>query len=192
MQIILCNSYFLFCHLFIVSNPWFPVWKLYFFHFKKLQKAIEGSTRSGVRLRPPLASFRDISKHKSVPKPPPPSSSSSSTSPSSPPFSPEAPPPSTASEQEHNHHPHQDHEAEVWIEGVMGETGESSSTSGSSSSSSTTRRRSCSYNSDLTLPPSSTPPPPPDPPPPFIPLSTLRPSQRLSKAEDDSDDEPMV
>ncbi|KAF4794982.1 Chloride channel protein 1 [Turdus rufiventris] len=28
----------------------------------KLQKAIEGSTRSGVRLRPPLASFRDISR----------------------------------------------------------------------------------------------------------------------------------
>uniref|UniRef100_A0A669B3U3 Chloride channel, voltage-sensitive 1a n=1 Tax=Oreochromis niloticus TaxID=8128 RepID=A0A669B3U3_ORENI len=29
---------------------------------KELQKAIEGSTRSGVRLRPPLASFRDISR----------------------------------------------------------------------------------------------------------------------------------
>uniref|UniRef100_A0A7N6AYZ9 Chloride channel, voltage-sensitive 1a n=1 Tax=Anabas testudineus TaxID=64144 RepID=A0A7N6AYZ9_ANATE len=29
---------------------------------KELQKAIEGSTRSGVRLRPPLASFRDIRK----------------------------------------------------------------------------------------------------------------------------------
>ncbi|XP_013866797.1 chloride channel protein 1a isoform X2 [Austrofundulus limnaeus] len=153
---------------------------------KELQKAIEGSTRSGVRLRPPLASFRDISNHKSVPKPPPPSSSSSSTSPSSPPVFPEAPPPSSASE--HNHHPPHDHEAEVWIEGVTGETGESSSASGSSS----TRGRSCSYNSDHTLPPSSTPPPPPDPPPSFIPLSTLRPSQRLDEAEDDSDDEPMV
>ncbi|KAF7643312.1 hypothetical protein LDENG_00241720 [Lucifuga dentata] len=32
---------------------------------KELQKAIEGSTRSGVRLRPPLASFRDISNHNS-------------------------------------------------------------------------------------------------------------------------------
>uniref|UniRef100_A0A8C6WG48 Chloride channel, voltage-sensitive 1b n=1 Tax=Neogobius melanostomus TaxID=47308 RepID=A0A8C6WG48_9GOBI len=29
---------------------------------KELQKAIEGSTRSGVRLRPPLASFRDASR----------------------------------------------------------------------------------------------------------------------------------
>ncbi|NXI00654.1 CLCN1 protein, partial [Pachycephala philippinensis] len=29
---------------------------------EELQKAIEGSTRSGVRLRPPLASFRDISR----------------------------------------------------------------------------------------------------------------------------------
>uniref|UniRef100_A0A8C9XVA7 Chloride channel, voltage-sensitive 1a n=1 Tax=Sander lucioperca TaxID=283035 RepID=A0A8C9XVA7_SANLU len=38
---------------------------------KELQKAIEGSTRSGVRLRPPLASFRDIINHNSVPKPPP-------------------------------------------------------------------------------------------------------------------------
>ncbi|CAB1334517.1 unnamed protein product [Coregonus sp. 'balchen'] len=28
----------------------------------KLQKAIEGSTRSGVRLRPPLASFRDVNR----------------------------------------------------------------------------------------------------------------------------------
>lgn len=32
------------------------------FLFFQLQKAIEGSTRSGVRLRPPLASFRDISR----------------------------------------------------------------------------------------------------------------------------------
>ncbi|MBN3325089.1 CLCN1 protein, partial [Atractosteus spatula] len=41
---------------------------------KELQKAIEGSTRSGVRLRPPLASFRDASrqgrgdKHKQLPQ----------------------------------------------------------------------------------------------------------------------------
>uniref|UniRef100_A0A8C6MKI2 Chloride channel, voltage-sensitive 1a n=1 Tax=Nothobranchius furzeri TaxID=105023 RepID=A0A8C6MKI2_NOTFU len=35
---------------------------------KELQKAIEGSTHSGVRLRPPLASFRDVSKHKSLPR----------------------------------------------------------------------------------------------------------------------------
>ncbi|XP_037129075.1 chloride channel protein 1 isoform X1 [Syngnathus acus] len=36
---------------------------------KELQKAIEGSTRSGVRLRPPLASFRDASR-KSKHQPP--------------------------------------------------------------------------------------------------------------------------
>uniref|UniRef100_A0A3Q3GQY9 Chloride channel, voltage-sensitive 1a n=1 Tax=Kryptolebias marmoratus TaxID=37003 RepID=A0A3Q3GQY9_KRYMA len=160
---------------------------------KELQKAIEGSTRSGVRLRPPLASFRDICNHKSVPKPPPPPSSTapssaSTTSPPSPQIFPEAPPPSSASDHKHNNH-HHEHETEVWIEGVKREAGGRSSTSGSSSS----------YNSDLTLPPSSTPPPPPppDPPPPSpppssIPLSALRPSQRLHQAEEDSDDEPMV
>lgn len=31
-------------------------------HLSQLQKAIEGSTSSGVRLRPPLASFRDASR----------------------------------------------------------------------------------------------------------------------------------
>ncbi|CAB1321020.1 unnamed protein product [Coregonus sp. 'balchen'] len=35
---------------------------------KELQKAIEGSTRSGVRLRPPLASFRNISRKSSKPQ----------------------------------------------------------------------------------------------------------------------------
>ncbi|XP_024861534.1 chloride channel protein 1 [Kryptolebias marmoratus] len=43
---------------------------------KELQKAIEGSTRSGVRLRPPLASFRDASRK--TKKHPPPSSAASS------------------------------------------------------------------------------------------------------------------
>ncbi|XP_077382950.1 chloride channel protein 1 isoform X2 [Festucalex cinctus] len=43
---------------------------------KELQKAIEGSTRSGVRLRPPLASFRDASRK--TKKHQPPSSASSS------------------------------------------------------------------------------------------------------------------
>lgn len=42
----------------------------------QLQKAIEGSTRSGVRLRPPLASFRDASRK--AKKHPPPSSATSS------------------------------------------------------------------------------------------------------------------
>uniref|UniRef100_A0A8D0CTJ9 Chloride channel, voltage-sensitive 1a n=1 Tax=Sander lucioperca TaxID=283035 RepID=A0A8D0CTJ9_SANLU len=51
---------------------------------KELQKAIEGSTRSGVRLRPPLASFRDIINHNSVPKPPPSSPTAVSSSTSSP------------------------------------------------------------------------------------------------------------
>uniref|UniRef100_A0A669EP09 Chloride channel, voltage-sensitive 1a n=1 Tax=Oreochromis niloticus TaxID=8128 RepID=A0A669EP09_ORENI len=56
---------------------------------KELQKAIEGSTRSGVRLRPPLASFRDISNHNSVSKPPPSSPNAPSSPPSSSPPSPE-------------------------------------------------------------------------------------------------------
>ncbi|XP_047217611.1 chloride channel protein 1 isoform X1 [Girardinichthys multiradiatus] len=43
---------------------------------KELQKAIEGSTRSGVRLRPPLASFRDASRK--TKKHQPPSSAASS------------------------------------------------------------------------------------------------------------------
>ncbi|XP_061092989.1 chloride channel protein 1 isoform X1 [Conger conger] len=38
---------------------------------KELQKAIEGSTRSGVRLRPPLASFRDGSRKSAKPIPQP-------------------------------------------------------------------------------------------------------------------------
>uniref|UniRef100_A0A3P9K8Q9 Chloride channel, voltage-sensitive 1b n=1 Tax=Oryzias latipes TaxID=8090 RepID=A0A3P9K8Q9_ORYLA len=44
---------------------------------KELQKAIEGSTRSGVRLRPPLASFRDASRKAKKHQP----SSSTATSP---------------------------------------------------------------------------------------------------------------
>lgn len=36
----------------------------------QLQKAIEGSTRSGVRLRPPLASFRDASRKAKKHQPP--------------------------------------------------------------------------------------------------------------------------
>lgn len=44
----------------------------------QLQKAIEGSTRSGVRLRPPLASFRDASR-KAKEQPHPTSAPSSPT-----------------------------------------------------------------------------------------------------------------
>ncbi|XP_063055965.1 chloride channel protein 1 [Engraulis encrasicolus] len=63
---------------------------------KELQKAIEGSTRSGVRLRPPLASFRDASRKAKKP-PHTPSTPSSPTrrtpsSPSSPTRSPTEPP----------------------------------------------------------------------------------------------------
>uniref|UniRef100_A0A3Q2Q6R8 Chloride channel, voltage-sensitive 1a n=1 Tax=Fundulus heteroclitus TaxID=8078 RepID=A0A3Q2Q6R8_FUNHE len=163
---------------------------------KELQKAIEGSTRSGVRLRPPLASFRDISKHKSVPKPPPSSSSApsspSATSPPSPQMIPE--PPRSLSPDHHNHHQNNhEHETEVWVEGVPKEVEGCSSRRSSTSSS---RSRSCSYNSNLTLPLPSTPPaPPPTTPPPSpssIPLSTLRPAQRHLEAEEDSDDEPMI
>ncbi|XP_030268891.1 chloride channel protein 1a [Sparus aurata] len=185
---------------------------------KELQKAIEGSTRSGVRLRPPLASFRDISNHNSVPKPPPSSPTSPSAPASTPPPSPPtaSPPPSPSSPHPHHHHHHHHHhhlhhhqnETEVWIEGVKLEVEESTSSStGSGGSSSSTAAstsacsRSCSYNSNLTLPPSSTPPPvpssstpppPPSPSPPLsssIPLSTL---QGLFEGDEDSDDEPMV
>ncbi|XP_035262486.1 chloride channel protein 1 isoform X1 [Anguilla anguilla] len=45
---------------------------------KELQKAIEGSTRSGVRLRPPLASFRDASRKSTKPTPQPTPSTPSS------------------------------------------------------------------------------------------------------------------
>lgn len=41
-----------------------------FLLFQQLQKAIEGSTRSGVRLRPPLASFRDASRKTKKHQPP--------------------------------------------------------------------------------------------------------------------------
>ncbi|XP_034401401.1 chloride channel protein 1-like [Cyclopterus lumpus] len=126
---------------------------------KELQKAIEGSTRSGVRLRPPLASFRDITNRNSVPKSPP---SSSSAAPSSPPSTSTCPPPSTSTCPPPSapaapqlpppppHHRLHENETEVWIEGVSPEVEESR----------------------LTPPPSTTPPPvpssstPPPPPPP--------------------------
>ncbi|XP_029298395.1 chloride channel protein 1a isoform X2 [Cottoperca gobio] len=168
---------------------------------KELQKAIEGSTRSGVRLRPPLASFRDISKHNSVPKPQPssPAAPSSPTSPSAP-TAPQPPPPSPPHPHDHCH----ENETEVCIEGVTLEVEESSSYSAgsgavsSSTGASSSPSRSCRYNSDLTLPPSTTPPPvpssstPPSPPSSSAPASTLVPLQRLLEGDEDSDDEPMV
>uniref|UniRef100_A0A8B9JFN0 Chloride voltage-gated channel 1 n=1 Tax=Astyanax mexicanus TaxID=7994 RepID=A0A8B9JFN0_ASTMX len=52
---------------------------------KELQKAIEGSTRSGVRLRPPLASFRDTIRKSSKPSKTSPAPSSPGSPPGSPP-----------------------------------------------------------------------------------------------------------
>ncbi|KAM7373642.1 hypothetical protein PAMP_008480 [Pampus punctatissimus] len=172
---------------------------------KELQKAIEGSTRSGVRLRPPLASFRDISNHNSVSKPPSASPSApSSPNSTSPPsaaevLQPLSSPPLTTDIRRH----HNATTTEVWIEGLRVEVEESSSGSGSAGSSGSSSTgacssasRSCSYNSNLTLPPSSTPPPVPSSTPPpstsAIPLSSTRPLQRLFEEDDDSDDEPMV
>ncbi|KAM9839036.1 chloride channel protein-like [Aulostomus maculatus] len=140
---------------------------------KELQKAIEGSTRSGVRLRPPLASFRDISNHNSVSKPPP-SSSSAPSSPNSPP--PPCPPPAPQ-RTAHFPAPHQQlqiycqNETEVWVEGVAGE--ESSTGSGGSTGDG------CSYE-----PPAATLPLP----------SVVTPLSPVMPFEDggDSDDEPMV
>ncbi|XP_034070982.1 chloride channel protein 1a isoform X2 [Gymnodraco acuticeps] len=162
---------------------------------KELQKAIEGSTRSGVRLRPPLASFR---KHSSAPKPPP----SSSTAPSSPtstscPLALPVPQPPPLSPPHHHIH---EAETEVWIEGVTLEVEESSSyTTGSGPGACSSPRTSCSDNSNVSLPPSTPPPPvpPPSTPPPSpsstsIPPSTLTPLQRLLEGDEDSDDEPMV
>lgn len=172
-----------------------PFYLLLFLLLLQLQKAIEGSTRSGVRLRPPLASFRDISNHNSVKKPPTSSPSPSPTSTSSAPTAPQPPSPSPP----HHHHLCQKNETEVWIEGVKTEVEEGSSAGSSggcsrSTGDCTSTSRSCSYNSNLTLPPSSTPPPvpssstPPPSPSSSIRLSTLRAPQGLCEGDEDSDD----
>ncbi|KAM6973832.1 chloride channel protein 1-like [Tautogolabrus adspersus] len=171
---------------------------------KELQKAIEGSTRSGVRLRPPLASLREIINHNSVTKAPPssptaPSSLSSIPSPSPSP-DPQPPPSSSSPPHPHHQHPQPESETEVRIEGVKLEAEESSS-GGSGTVAISSSSMSCSYNSNLTLPPSSTPPPVPSsstppvsppPPSPSIPLSPLTALQGLLEGDEDSDDEPMV
>ncbi|XP_012685024.1 chloride channel protein 1a [Clupea harengus] len=155
---------------------------------KELQKAIEGSTRSGVRLRPPLASFRE-SRRKSA-KPPTstssgPSSPSSPTSPTSPftpaltPHPPPAPTPDPAPDA-----PAPAKEMEVWIEGVWREpqvgvesSSSTSSTSGSSSSLSSTPSGSN---------PSLVPPTPPSPS--TIPLSNLQPVPEVVLEETDEEE----
>lgn len=199
------SSPFLFLSSFRLYPPLFYLLTLPLLLHLQLQKAIEGSTRSGVRLRPPLASFRDISNHNSVAKPPAssPAAPSSPTSTSSPSAATPPPRPSPSPLHHHHHHHHyQENETEVWIEGVKIEVEESSSSSigsgGGSSSmgASTSASRSCSYNSNLTLPPSSTPPPVPSSSTPPLSsdthLSTQRPLQGVLEGDEDSDDEPMV
>ncbi|RXN11295.1 chloride channel 1-like protein [Labeo rohita] len=155
---------------------------------KELQKAIEGSTRSGVRLRPPLASFRDtIRKASKRPQASsPPSSPSSTTAPSSPLSAPVVPhvhspsPPAPVKEEKE--------EMEVWIEGVKREVivgNSSSTTTGSTSGSGTgsSDSETGSPDSSPSLPPSSPPPP--------IPLSTLQPVQENKEGEENEDEEPL-
>ncbi|XP_072304363.1 chloride channel protein-like isoform X2 [Eucyclogobius newberryi] len=151
---------------------------------KELQKAIEGSTRSGVRLRPPLASLRDVSHKSASSKSHPGSNSPTSLAAPPCPSAPQQPPPFPPDGSEN--------EAEVRIE--RGSTEADDSGSGSDSSD------------------SSTPPTPPAAPPPplFIPSSAsssppspaLRSLQRLFVREDgdsngddddgDSDDDTRV
>uniref|UniRef100_A0A8C1G670 Chloride channel, voltage-sensitive 1a n=1 Tax=Cyprinus carpio TaxID=7962 RepID=A0A8C1G670_CYPCA len=156
---------------------------------KELQKAIEGSTRSGVRLRPPLASFRDTVRKASKPPPAssPPSSPGSTTAPFSPlsvPVVPHAHSPSPAAPVKE--------EMEVWIEGVKREvivgnssssTTESSSSSGSSSGTGSSDSEKGSPDSSPNLPPSSPPPP--------VPLSTLQPIPENKEGEENEEEEPL-
>uniref|UniRef100_A0A8C1S9C8 Chloride channel, voltage-sensitive 1a n=1 Tax=Cyprinus carpio TaxID=7962 RepID=A0A8C1S9C8_CYPCA len=156
---------------------------------KELQKAIEGSTRSGVRLRPPLASFRDTVRKASKPPPAssPPSSPGSTTAPFSPlsvPVVPHAHSPSPAVPVKE--------EMEVWIEGVKREvivgnssssTTESSSSSGSSSGTGSSDSEKGSPDSSPNLPPSSPPPP--------VPLSTLQPIPENKEGEENEEEEPL-
>ncbi|KAK6323685.1 hypothetical protein J4Q44_G00060240 [Coregonus suidteri] len=111
---------------------------------KELQKAIEGSTRSGVRLRPPLASFRNISRKSSKHQ-----ATSAPSSPLSPapvvPSAPAPPPPTTQEEEE----------MEVWIEGTKREVVEvnsSGSSSGTGSSSSSNSSPSLPHSLPLSIP----------------------------------------
>ncbi|XP_042632372.1 chloride channel protein 1-like isoform X2 [Cyprinus carpio] len=159
---------------------------------KELQKAIEGSTRSGVRLRPPLASFRDTVRKASKPPPSssPPSSPGSNTAPFSPlsvPVVPHAHSPSPAAPVKE-----EKEEMEVWIEGVKREvivenssssTTESSSSSGSSSGTGSSDSEKGSPDSSPNLPPSSPPPP--------VPLSTLQPIPENKEGEENEEEEPL-
>uniref|UniRef100_A0A674F5U5 Chloride channel, voltage-sensitive 1a n=1 Tax=Salmo trutta TaxID=8032 RepID=A0A674F5U5_SALTR len=91
---------------------------------KELQKAIEASTHSGVRLRSPLASFSNI-RRKSNSAPASPTAPSSPLSPAPVvPHAPAPPPPPPPVEEE----------MAVWIEGTRREVAEVNSSSSSSSS----------------------------------------------------------
>ncbi|XP_041933300.1 chloride channel protein 1a isoform X3 [Alosa sapidissima] len=170
---------------------------------KELQKAIEGSTRSGVRLRPPLASFRDPGRKSAKPHTSTSSAPSSPTSPTDPtsPFSPALtlhPPPATPTPTPAPPAPAPAEEMEVWIEGVRQVQVES--TSSSSSSSSSISGSSSSLNSAGSGTgtgtgnggdreggdPSQVPPTPPSPS--TIPLSTLQPVPEALLEESDEEE----
>ncbi|XP_045082285.1 chloride channel protein 1-like isoform X2 [Coregonus clupeaformis] len=152
---------------------------------KELQKAIEGSTRSGVRLRPPLASFRNISRKSSKPQ-----TTSAPTAPSSPlspapivPHAPAPPPPPLTQEEE---------EMEVWIEGTRREVAEviSSSSSSGTGSNSSNSSPSLPHSSPLSIPLTS---PLSMPLTAFsTPLTALRPATEQQVEEEESDDEEPI
>ncbi|KAI1885810.1 hypothetical protein AGOR_G00207620 [Albula goreensis] len=146
---------------------------------KELQKAIEGSTRSGVRLRPPLASFRDASR-KSKKQPQPPSSPPSSPAQDRDVWiegAPSTPRPSPA------------RDGDVWIEGATREVPEEPEEENDSSSSSGATANNSSSGSDngsnrvMGFPPPS---------PSSIALSTLHPVQEQERdGERESEEEPL-
>ncbi|XP_017336233.2 chloride channel protein 1a isoform X1 [Ictalurus punctatus] len=148
---------------------------------KELQKAIEGSTRSGVRLRPPLASFRDTIRKYSKP-------TQASSAPTSP-MSSSAPDTYHLSSQVVSQVPlapvQQQEEAEVWIEGVKQEilvkTESSSVSSSPQTGTSISRAGSPNGSPSQTQTPSSHP---------TISLSSLRPApENKQDGDQESDDE---
>lgn len=147
----------------------------------QLQKAIEGSTRSGVRLRPPLASFRDTIRKYSKP-------TQASSAPTSP-MSSSAPDTYHLSSQVVSQVPlapvQQQEEAEVWIEGVKQEilvkTESSSVSSSPQTGTSISRTGSPNGSPSQTQTPSSHP---------TISLSSLRPApENKQDGDQESDDE---
>uniref|UniRef100_A0AAY5KTZ7 Chloride channel protein n=1 Tax=Esox lucius TaxID=8010 RepID=A0AAY5KTZ7_ESOLU len=152
---------------------------------KELQKAIEGSTRSGVRLRPPLASFRDISRKSSKPQ-----TTATPSSPAAPCAQPVSPAPAVprasvllpplAREDD------DEEELEVWIEGVkqkVAVVNSSSSSSGSvTASGSGSSSPSLARPSPVSMALASTL---------STPLGALRPVVEHLTEEDSEDEEPI-